>query len=170
MPLDNQSERFIWVDEHDQVLGSISRREAHDGTHKIHRAMYVILLNTQGEILMQQRSAHKDLWPHWWSLSVAGHVSEGESYEDAAKRESLEEIGLELKFEFKGTYFNRNDKESEYIAVFTAVSDLTADQIKFDVDEVEQVRWLPQSELKSFLETHQIVPHVPQALKVAGLG
>ena len=169
MPYDNQSELFYWVDENDQVLGSVSRQEAHSGSHKIHRALYVILLNSKQEILMQKRSPHKDLWPEWWSLSVGGHVTFGESYEAASLRETQEEIGLTVTLTFQGTFLSHEDRESEMLAVFTAHKDVATTDVQFDPTEVSEVRWIPRSELKTFIANNQVVPYVLPALKIVKL-
>ena len=43
---------------------------------------------------MQKRVLSKDENPGLWDSSAAGHVDSGESYDNAAKRELLEELGL----------------------------------------------------------------------------
>lgn len=91
---DNQKELFYWVDENDQELGAITRREAHNGSFKIHRGVWVMVFNKRGELFLHKRSSTKDSDPGKWSLSVGGHVTYGQTYEVAAKREFTEELGV----------------------------------------------------------------------------
>ncbi|MGB1419717.1 MAG: hypothetical protein ACPG7K_02945, partial [Poseidonia sp.] len=49
------AEAVIQVSEHDQVLGPVSKLEAHQGAGSFHRAFSVLLFNTKGEMLLQQR-------------------------------------------------------------------------------------------------------------------
>ncbi len=78
----------IWVDENDNVLGEISREQAHD-KNMLHRVAAIFLLNDRGEILVNERA--KD---GYLDHSSAGHVEVGESYLIAAKRELEEELGV----------------------------------------------------------------------------
>lgn len=141
MPLDNQDELFCLVDENDQEIGSITRREAHDGSHKIHRAVSILLTNQNGEILLQKRSKHKDTYPGFWTISASGHVTFGQSYDEAANRELEEELGINTPLTFKKKYMVTDPGETEYDCVY--VGNLNSDiQINFDKDEISEVKWL----------------------------
>jgi isopentenyl-diphosphate delta-isomerase len=59
-----------------------------------HRATSVFLFRSDGRLLVQRRSAHKDICPGLWDLSVAEHLQPGESYEQGAVRGLREELGV----------------------------------------------------------------------------
>jgi isopentenyldiphosphate isomerase len=60
-----------------------------------HRAVYVVVADANGRLLIHQRSAGKDLWPSRWDVAVGGLLAPGESWEDGARRELAEEVGVD---------------------------------------------------------------------------
>ena len=86
-------EIFDVVNERDEVVGRRPRAEVHR-LGLLHRAVHVLVFNRRGQIFLQQRSRTKDRQPGLWDSSTSGHVDSGETYDTAAERELLEEIGL----------------------------------------------------------------------------
>ena len=77
----------------------------------------VVVLNDKGEVLLLQRKEDQ-LFPRKWDLP-GGHLVEGESYEDGAKRETKEETNLDLRSvemildKGKNKYFKSTDWDGE---------------------------------------------------------
>ncbi len=95
--MSDADELLIQVSEDDEtVLGPVARRLVHGNPSLIHRAVHVLVLNSQGLLLLQKRSLQKDTQPGKWDTSVGGHVGFGQSYEEAALREAEEELGVQL--------------------------------------------------------------------------
>ena len=88
-------EIFVVVNERDEVVGQMPRREVHRLGLR-HRAVHVLVFNARGELFLQQRSLLKDNWPGVWDSSASGHLDTGETYDAGALREVREEIGLML--------------------------------------------------------------------------
>ena len=61
-----------------------------------HNTAHIWLYTKQGNILLSQRSAEKLICPLMWDVSVAGHIDAGETTNQAAIRETQEEIGLTI--------------------------------------------------------------------------
>jgi len=99
-PGNNPADPLIIVDADDCELGQLSKEECHRGEGILHRAFSVFLFNAAGELLLQQRSAEKPLWPLYWSNSCCSHPRYGERVEDAARRRVREELSLECSLEF----------------------------------------------------------------------
>ena len=89
------SERFPIVDKKDRILGSASRSEVH-GNNLLHRAVHILIFNDAGEVYLQQRSRWKDRHPLKWDSSAAGHVAAAERYDETARRELKEELGVSV--------------------------------------------------------------------------
>jgi isopentenyldiphosphate isomerase len=81
------------VDQNDNVLYQCARKEMRANV-LCHRAVFIAVVNSAGELLVHQRSAMKDLWPSYWDIAVGGVVAAGESYDSAALRELDEEVGI----------------------------------------------------------------------------
>ena len=56
----------------------------------------VLLVDRQGWLLMQLRDAHAPVAPNQWS-APGGHLEPGETPEEGARRELLEETGLRVE-------------------------------------------------------------------------
>lgn len=92
-------------DEMGNVIGSQTRIHAHT-TGAWHKSVHIYLVNNRHEILLQLRSANKDIYPSIWDISVGGHVDAGESTSITAARELEEELGIKSRpeeFEYIST-------------------------------------------------------------------
>lgn len=94
-PPQMQEEIFDVVNERDEVIGRLPRREVHR-QGLMHRAVHVLIFNSKGEIFLQKRSKHKDTFPQRWDSSAAGHLNPDEEYDACAVREVKEELGFDL--------------------------------------------------------------------------
>lgn len=142
------------VDEHDTPIKGASMDEAHT-LGLIHRIAYVLVEDEQGNILLQKRSLHVAIYKDCWDVSASGHVDEGENYEQAARRELAEEIGLtgyELA-ELGGFYDETNIDErclKRFCKVYkTQISQVT--RLKPDAHEVSDVRWFSLGQIRQML-------------------
>lgn len=116
-PGQSPDERFCVVDEDDRVVGYRTRAECHADPSLIHRSVYVIVDTPQGR-LFQRRGFGKDSAPGGWDASCAGHVDGDEGYAAAARRELMEELGIDAEPEFVGTLLLRVPTETEMTGVF----------------------------------------------------
>jgi 16S rRNA (adenine1518-N6/adenine1519-N6)-dimethyltransferase len=108
------------VDENDRPLSSMDRATIHRD-NLLHRAVHIFLMNQRGELLLQKRSYRKDRFPRRWDSSAAGHVDADESYQDCARRELREEVGVEAPLERLGRLPASEMTGHEFIEIFAGL-------------------------------------------------
>jgi isopentenyldiphosphate isomerase len=124
------------VDENDKVIGVATRARLR-AEKLLHRGVFVIVLTSDDRIVVQQRSATKDLWPSRWDIGAGGVVSSGESYEVSAQRELREELGIEAEFEFLGMDRFGSDEVALIGAIYLARHDGPFEFVDGEVVAVE---------------------------------
>jgi len=148
-PGNNPADTLILVDGADREVGFLSKEECHRGAGVLHRAFSVFLFNAAGEVLLQQRSAEKPLWPLFWSNSCCSHPRRGEAVEAAARRRVREELALECqvgflyKFEYHASYADVG-AEHELCWVFSGTA---AGEPAANPAEIAACRWVSPADL-----------------------
>ena len=142
-----QEEVFIIVDKDDNIIDYQPRSITHK-KRLLHRTVAVIVFNDKGEVLLQKRSMNVDTQPGLYTLSATGHVSQGETYEEAAQRELLEEVGVEtnnLKLELKMV----KDFPAHY-EMQSFYTTLSNGPFKFPKKDIEKLEFVPVNKLPEY--------------------
>lgn len=161
----NEKDELFWlVDVHDRVIGPIACHQAHSSCKFIHRSVCILVRNPQGQLLLQKRSAAKDTYPNFWTLSATGHVVFGETYLKAARRELLEELGFSVRLKFVCKLLLRLPQETEYCAVYRAVHYSDKDVV-FNQQEIASTIWVDINMLDEFSGRNPITPDALQILR-----
>lgn len=141
------------MDENNNPIESRPRDEAHS-KGLWHRNSHVWIINSRDEILCQKRSLKKDSNPGFWEPFFGGHLKPNQEYLESAVQEVNEELGLSVRKKdltlFK-IFKDRDHKEFQSIFKILWYGDIS--KIKFDKDEVEELKLLPISEVKDTLLT-----------------
>ena len=142
-------EKVILVDENDQQIGLMPKMEAHEKA-LLHRAFSVFVMNNKGEIMLQQRAAHKYHTPNLWTNTCCSHQREGESNLEAGKRRLMEEMGFvtELKEVLSFVYkapFDNGLTEHEYDHVMVGYYE---DEPNINPEEVQSWKWMRPEAIK----------------------
>jgi len=87
-------EKVILVNEKDEQIGTGEKLKVHrEG--KLHRCFSILIFNSKGELLIQQRAKSKYHSPGLWSNTCCSHPRPGEDLKTAAQRRLKEEMGIE---------------------------------------------------------------------------
>ena len=139
----------VLVNENDEVIGTLSRAEAHKNGAP-HRIAVVYVENSSGEILVQVRMNGR------LDHSSAGHVDPGEEYVDTAKRELREELGIdsvELRRVGHGVSEEIDPNTGEHRVHVMDIFACAAEPGVLQEDEVQGVYWAdPQKILREMQE------------------
>ena len=157
MNSDNNNELFPIVDEDGNVLGKILRGEAHDGRKVLHPVVHLHLFNSKGELYLQRRPDWKPIQPGKWDTAVGGHISYGETVEQAFRREVMEELGISVENPVSmGHYVFESKVEKELVNVFKTVYDGTVNP---SADELDGGRFWTMQEIKDALGKDILTPN-----------
>ena len=88
-----KDEIVLLVDTKNNASGSAPRHEMRSKGLP-HRAAYILVFNSKGEIFVQKRTRSKDIYPGYFDIAAGGVVLAGESYDESASRELEEELGI----------------------------------------------------------------------------
>lgn len=148
-------EYVILVDSEDQELGVMEKLEAHKKGF-LHRAFSVILFNSSGEMLIQQRSLSKYHSPGLWTNACCSHPLPEENVLNAANRRLNEELGLStvltklFSFQYKENVDNELT-ENELDHVFFGYVN---ESPKLNSDEVMDYRWINWFDLQNEIQKY----------------
>ena len=142
-------ENVILVDVLDNQLGLMPKMEAHEKA-VLHRAFSVFIFNDEGELMLQQRAAHKYHSPLLWTNTCCSHQRDGESNIEAGKRRLIEEMGFKtnlkeiFSFVYKAPFDNGlTEHELDHVMIgnFNGVP-------KINPDEVASFKWMTLEAVK----------------------
>lgn len=143
------------VDRDNNSIGAVSRRIMRQ-QGLIHRASYILVFNRSGELFLQKRTMSKDIYPGFWDLAAGGVVLAGESYEESAKRELREELGVagvQLRRLFDQYYEDENNKVWGRIFACTSEGPFT-----LQAEEIDYGRFMSLAEIEQLHQTEPVTP------------
>lgn len=147
------------VDEDDRVLIQATRREVRLRNLR-HRSVYILVFAPTGQLFVHQRTLTKDIFPAYWDVTISGVVRAGEDYDDGARRELHEELGVEgmaLRRLFRLRYEDATNR------IFGVVYSCTVDQaVRPQEAEITRGEWM---DLDVVVERTQHAKFCPDGLE-----
>lgn len=145
------------------VTGRAGRKYCHSGSALLHPVVHLHIIDRDGRITLQKRSASKDLHPGKWDTAVGGHVTYGEGILEALFRESAEELGL-MAFNpvFIDTYVYEAAGDRELVCVYAAVGEY---ELHPRDGEVEALRKWTAEEIAAAEGKGLLTPNFEQEFK-----
>jgi len=154
----------IWNSE-GQPTGETCLKDIAHQKGLFHPTVHVWFYTLAPALLLQKRSLTKQTFPGYWDVSVAGHVSAGESILEGALREVKEEIGLDIQeIDLLPIDIRKNINRFENGVIDCEFQHVFLVQLKADVsklliqeNEVDEVRLFTFEELQNCM--HQMHPN-----------
>ncbi len=147
-------ESFDVLNEYGEFTGKIATREECHKNGYWHRAVYAFIIDNNGNVLLQKRSANKKLWPNMWDVTVGGHVDSGEFGRQALIRETKEELGIEIsdediKYLVGSTSINEqgNIINKHYNECYLITKNIDVSNVVIQKEEVSEVKYFSREEL-----------------------
>ena len=143
----------VLVDREDREIGREEKIKAHK-EGKLHRAFSILIFNSKGELLIQQRNPEKYHCGGIWANTCCSHPNPGEDLEAAAYRRLKEECGFDTDLTEKFSFIYRAEfdnglVEHELDHVFVG---LYEGETKPNPEEVSRMKWIKPTELKKLIE------------------
>lgn len=155
-------EYFDVLDEKGEKTGGLVERSEAHRLGIPHRSVQVWIMDSQNRLLLQKRSAAKDIGPNLWYASMGGHIARGETKGEAILRELWEELGLDASpykedirylFTFQETGFFKNGAviDNEFCDVYLLRRDINLGDLVLQAEEVAAVKWVDLSAFKAMV-------------------
>ena len=143
------------VDDDDRVIATVTRGEMR-ARRLQHRAVSIAVIGSDGRLLVHRRAETKDVWPGMWDLAAGGVVAAGEGYEDAARREVAEELGIEVD---EMTSLGEGRFADDAVTLIGHGYRYVHDgPFTFTDGEIAEVRWVDRAALDRLMAVERFVP------------
>ncbi|MCD7808762.1 MAG: NUDIX domain-containing protein [Erysipelotrichaceae bacterium] len=125
-----------------------------ENTYRI--VVHVCIFNNQNKMLIQKRAKNKSSWPYMWDVSVGGHVLVDETSEEAAMRETKEELGIDIDLTNQCPILTNHFKNGfdDFYIVIKDVEEITLQE-----DEVLEVKWANEQEILNMIQDKTFIPY-----------
>ena len=118
--------------------------------------IHVIVFNSEGKMLIQQRASDRPTHANCWDFSVGGSVVAGETSSEGATRELHEELGIDMNLKDRQANFSINfgkGFDDYYIIDY----DIDAKDVNFQKEEVQTVKWADKDEIISLIRSGEFI-------------
>lgn len=138
------------VDENDNVIGKEDRNIIYKKDLNNFRVINIMIINSENKIIVPKRSGNRRLFPNCYDCSVGGHVSSGETYEEAAYRELEEELGISnVKLEEIGYFKPSELNTSSFSKMYKLIYD---GDLNYDKDGIQEIFYMDKEEIRKLIE------------------
>jgi isopentenyldiphosphate isomerase len=139
------------VDANDKVIGQDTKANKFE-KELISRNVAIFLRDSAGNFIIVQRAANKRSFPNRLDVAACGNVSAGESYEQAAKREMQEEIGITCEIRMLKKIYHEFEEKGKMLRYFTGIFIGTWDRSIQPNEEIAGVMKMTTQQIKSAIE------------------
>ena len=137
------------VDQTDNEIG-YKKLDAFD-ENDIVRVSALWITNNKGEVLLAKRPTNKRRDPNRWGPSVAAVLEKGQTYLEAIKQATKNEIGIEGFVTIEGKKLLVTGYNNFYCQLFSSQLDLEIKTLELNKEEVAELKWFSRSEIGKLL-------------------
>ncbi len=159
-------EQWDAYDIHRIKTGAVVTRGEQAAPGQFRMVVHICIFNSEGKMLIQQRQPFKSDWSNMWDLSVGGCSQAGETSQDAAHRELLEEIGLDVDLTDVVPFFTIN-WEKGFDDYYLLERDLDPASLKLQETEVQAVRWASRNEIIDMIRCGEFITYHESMIDMA---
>jgi len=140
---------IITVNDQDEVVGAKPRSTLRP--NDLYRCTALFITNPEEQLLLARRAENKRFDPGKWSVSAAGTVEVGETYESNIIKEAEEELGLSIQNLVMGEKIKIDLDSTLFVHIFTAQITHSETSLRLQESEVAEAGWWSISEIKKAL-------------------
>lgn len=148
---EDDNELLDLVSSDDEVIGRLSREEIYQNNLTNFRTINAFIINNKNQVWFPIRHHKKKLWPNMIDASIGGHVTSGETYFEAFKRESMEEARLnisDMSWKLLTKLLPYRDKTGSFMNVYIVFCDDR--EIKFNTNDFNSGNWINFNSMDRF--------------------
>ena len=138
--------------------GEIHERGKPLPPERYHMVVHVVIFNSKGEMLIQQRQPFKEGWPNLWDVTVGGSAVRGDDSRAAAQREVMEEIGLVIDLTGETPRLTI-PFSCGFDDIYTLIRDVDLDALTLQESEVQAVKWATEAEIQQMIADGRFIPY-----------
>lgn len=147
-------EKIDVLNELGEFTGKVATRDECHQKGLWHRAIYAFIIDKNGNVLLQKRSANKKMWPNMWDVTVGGHVDSNEFGRQALIREVKEELGIdikddEIKYLVGSTSITKKENiiDKHFNECYLITKEIDIAKIDLQKEEVSEVKYFTKKEI-----------------------
>lgn len=117
---------------------------------KYRLSIHIWIINDKNELLIQQRSSNRKMFPNKWTNTGGACVSGETSIETVCRelKEELNIIPIINNLEFIASY----KREKDFVDVWILRQNINIEDIIFQTEEVQDAKWVKIEEWKKMVE------------------
>lgn len=152
-------EKFdVYDDDRLPLNKSLVRGQDKCGENENRMVVHICVFNSKNEMLIQQRQPHKHPYPNLWDVSAGGSCMTGETSKEGARRELMEELGIDYDFSNQRAHLTVNF-EHGFNDFYLIECNVDADDVHMQEEEVQGVKWASEQEILARIDNGTFIPY-----------
>ncbi len=139
------------LDRERQPLGKTHKRGVPLKNGEFHLVVDVVVINSDGRLLIDRRSPRKKNCPNYWEFT-SGSVLAGEQSRTGAVRELKEELGLEIEPD-RLTLLGSSMLDHRLVDTYMLITHVDPQQLSLQQDEVAEAKLVTLQQLDEICRT-----------------